>query len=202
MEYPAAYPGVLSVGATDTQGGGFCSFSNRGEGLRLLAPGCDLDGAEPTTGAPNYNYWQGTSEASAIAARGARRARLLPARLVARSGRERPDGSRQRRARHRADLPQRGPRSDRRGRRSGRARGTVELDPGIVSAAGDTIDRDEAHAAIRTPASPTEASQAPPRARPDGTPQRSAGAGPLPRPQRDDRADCACCARFTAPSRA
>ncbi len=68
VEYPAAYPGVLSVGATDTQGGGFCSFSNRGEGLRLLAPGCDLDGAEPTTGAANYDYWQGTSEASAIAA--------------------------------------------------------------------------------------------------------------------------------------
>jgi hypothetical protein len=68
VEYPAAYPGVLSVGATDTQGGGFCSFSNRGEGLRLLAPGCDLDGAEPTTGAFDYNYWQGTSEASAIAA--------------------------------------------------------------------------------------------------------------------------------------
>jgi hypothetical protein len=68
VEYPAAHPGVLSVGATDTQGGGFCSFSNRGEGLRLLAPGCDLDGAEPTTGTPNYNYWQGTSEASAIAA--------------------------------------------------------------------------------------------------------------------------------------
>jgi hypothetical protein len=68
VEYPAAYPGVLSVGATDTQGGGFCSFSNRGEGLRLLAPGCDLDGAEPTSGAPNYNYWQGTSEASVIAA--------------------------------------------------------------------------------------------------------------------------------------
>lgn len=68
VEYPAAYPGVLSVGATDTQGGGFCSFSNRGEGLRLLAPGCDLDGAEPASGAPNYNYWQGTSEASVIAA--------------------------------------------------------------------------------------------------------------------------------------
>jgi hypothetical protein len=34
----------------------------------LLAPGCDLDGAEPTTGAANYDYWQGTSEASAIAA--------------------------------------------------------------------------------------------------------------------------------------
>ncbi len=69
VEYPAALPWTcLSVGATDTQGGGFCSFSNRGEGLRLLAPGCDLDGAEPTSGAPDYNYWQGTSEASAIAA--------------------------------------------------------------------------------------------------------------------------------------
>ena len=30
VEYPAAYPGVLAIGATDTQGGGFCSFSNRG----------------------------------------------------------------------------------------------------------------------------------------------------------------------------
>lgn len=68
VEYPAAYPGVLSVGATDTQSDGLCSFSNRGVGLRLLAPGCDLDGADPTSGAPNYNYWQGTSEASVIAA--------------------------------------------------------------------------------------------------------------------------------------
>jgi len=70
VEYPAAYPSVLSVGATDSQGGAFCSFSNRGEGLRLLAPGCDLNGADPTSGAPNYNYWQGTSESSAIAAAG------------------------------------------------------------------------------------------------------------------------------------
>jgi hypothetical protein len=68
VEYPAAYPSVLSVGATDSQGGAFCSFSNRGEGLRLLAPGCNLDGADPTSGAPDYNYWQGTSESSAIAA--------------------------------------------------------------------------------------------------------------------------------------
>ncbi len=37
VEYPAAYPRVLSVGATDTQGGGFCSFSNRGEGLRACS---------------------------------------------------------------------------------------------------------------------------------------------------------------------
>jgi hypothetical protein len=68
VEYPAAYPTVLSVSASDTQGGAFCSFSNRGEGLRLLAPGCDLDGADPTSGAHNYNYWQGTSESSDIAA--------------------------------------------------------------------------------------------------------------------------------------
>jgi Subtilase family len=68
VEYPAAYPSVLSVGATDTQGGAFCAFSNRGEGLRLLAPGCDLDGADPTSGAADYNYLQGTSESSAITA--------------------------------------------------------------------------------------------------------------------------------------
>jgi Subtilase family len=68
LDYPAAYPSALSVAASDTQGGAFCSFSNRGEGLRLAAPGCDLNGADPTSGAPNYNYWQGTSESSAIAA--------------------------------------------------------------------------------------------------------------------------------------
>jgi hypothetical protein len=66
VEYPAEYPSVLSVGASDTQGGAFCSFSNRGDGLRMIAPGCDLDGADPTSGEPDYNYWQGTSEASDI----------------------------------------------------------------------------------------------------------------------------------------
>ena len=68
VEYPAAYPSVLSVGADDTQGGALCSFSSRGEGLRLTAPGCDLDGADPNDGEPDYNYWQGTSESSVIAA--------------------------------------------------------------------------------------------------------------------------------------
>ena len=68
LDYPAAYPSVLSVGASDTVGGALCSFSNRGEGLRLLAPGCDLDGANPMNGEANYNYWQGSSEASDIAA--------------------------------------------------------------------------------------------------------------------------------------
>jgi len=64
--YPAALPGVLSVGASDSLSDSFCSFSNRGDGLRMLAPGCDLDGADPTTGTANFNYFQGTSEASTI----------------------------------------------------------------------------------------------------------------------------------------
>jgi hypothetical protein len=68
VEYPAAYPAVLSVAASDTQGGALCSFSNRGEGLRLIAPGCDLDAADPTSGEADYNYWQGSSESSVIAA--------------------------------------------------------------------------------------------------------------------------------------
>jgi hypothetical protein len=66
VDYPAAYPSVLSVGAADAQAGTFCSFSNRGEGLRLIAPGCDLDAADPTSGEAVYNYWQGSSESSVI----------------------------------------------------------------------------------------------------------------------------------------
>jgi hypothetical protein len=68
LDYPAALPDVLSVGATNARMTGFCGFSNRGSGLRLLAPGCDLDAADPTSGVADENYWQGTSEASAIAA--------------------------------------------------------------------------------------------------------------------------------------
>ncbi len=67
VEFPASAPHVLSVGASDTQGGAFCGFSNRGEGLALLAPGCDLNGANPLTGEGDYNYYQGTSEASMLA---------------------------------------------------------------------------------------------------------------------------------------
>jgi hypothetical protein len=78
LDYPAAYPSVLSVGASDTATGELCAFSNRGPGLRMSAPGCDLDGADPLSGAEEYNYWQGSSEASDIAsaALGALRAYL------------------------------------------------------------------------------------------------------------------------------
>lgn len=68
VAYPAAYPTALSVGATDTREQTLCGFSNRGEGLRLLAPGCELDGADPLSGAGVFNYWEGTSESSVIAA--------------------------------------------------------------------------------------------------------------------------------------
>ena len=164
-----------------TRRAAFCSFSNRGEGLRLLAPGCSLDGAEPTTGAPNYNYWQGTSEASAIAAAALDALDSYQPGLSPKATKDLTEADN-----GVLDIAQtfrRWARSDRQGRRSGRAGGTVELDAGIVSAAGGTIGRDEAHAAIRTPASPAEASQAPPGARLVGTPERIAGAGPLPRPQ-------------------
>jgi hypothetical protein len=68
LDYPAAFTAVMSVGATNASSGGTCSFSNAGAGLDLLAPGCELDGADPNTGDANSNYWQGTSESSAIAA--------------------------------------------------------------------------------------------------------------------------------------
>lgn len=63
--YPAALAPVLAVGAADRDGV-ICSFSARGGGLDLLAPGCDVDmalsdGTEPARG-------HGTSHASAFAA--------------------------------------------------------------------------------------------------------------------------------------
>jgi Subtilase family len=66
VEYPAAAPGVLAVAASDTSSGALCSFSNHGEGLQMIAPGCGLDAADPVSGASNYNYTQGTSQASLI----------------------------------------------------------------------------------------------------------------------------------------
>ncbi len=41
LSYPAAYPSVLAVGAVNTEGE-LASFSNRGEGLSLVAPGMDV----------------------------------------------------------------------------------------------------------------------------------------------------------------
>lgn len=70
LEFPASYPGVLAVGAENAADtGSLCSFSARGEGLDLLAPGCDtatggLEGAFQDTGEPNVSM--GTSQASSL----------------------------------------------------------------------------------------------------------------------------------------
>lgn len=61
---PASLPGVLSVGALGS-GGALCSFS--AVGAHLLAPGCGLDGADPSSGTPSQTT-QGTSEASSLVA--------------------------------------------------------------------------------------------------------------------------------------
>lgn len=61
--YPAAYPGVISVGAT-TGGDSLYSWSNRGRWVKLTAPGCAY------TGKPGraWSWWCGTSFASPVVA--------------------------------------------------------------------------------------------------------------------------------------
>jgi hypothetical protein len=75
LESPAAVNGVFAVGAADASSpnlGVFCSFSNRGPQLQVIAPGCGsqsgpesggLDMAFEDDGSPAWG--QGTSEASA-----------------------------------------------------------------------------------------------------------------------------------------
>jgi hypothetical protein len=67
IDSPASSPHVVAVGAGDPNHA-FCPFSNRGQGLGLVAPGCSLDAADPTTGEPNNGVYQGTSPATAITA--------------------------------------------------------------------------------------------------------------------------------------
>jgi Subtilase family len=66
-DYPAAYPPVLAVAASDASGA-YCAFSNRGENVDLLAPGCSIDSADPLDGRPEHDVSQGTSDASVIVA--------------------------------------------------------------------------------------------------------------------------------------
>jgi hypothetical protein len=79
VEYPAAAPGVLGIGATDANPadlGVFCSFTDRGSALSVLAPGCGsqterngggngIDVAFSDDGLPAWAF--GTSEASSVA---------------------------------------------------------------------------------------------------------------------------------------
>jgi subtilisin family serine protease len=69
VTFPAAYPGVISVGATNIKGNR-ASYSNYGGGLDLVAPGGDLNtpgllGGIPTTGGTSLNaFWQGVPDPS------------------------------------------------------------------------------------------------------------------------------------------
>lgn len=56
-DYPASYPGVISVGAIDQQGE-VASFSNYNDRVDLVAPGVDLLSCAPGN---RYDYEQGTS---------------------------------------------------------------------------------------------------------------------------------------------
>jgi hypothetical protein len=72
VQAPASLPGVLGVGADDASratSGAPCSFTNRGTGLSLFAPGCDSESqgieiAFADDGAPAWA--EGTSEATVI----------------------------------------------------------------------------------------------------------------------------------------
>lgn len=62
VEWPAALPSILSVGALGADGA-LCAFA--ASGADLLAPGCDLDVVMPLDGIPAWGA--GSSEASMIA---------------------------------------------------------------------------------------------------------------------------------------
>jgi serine protease len=62
---PAGIAGVFSVGAFDSASGSRCAFSAIGADIE--APGCTIDGADPSTGQPMTTQ-QGTSIASAVTA--------------------------------------------------------------------------------------------------------------------------------------
>jgi hypothetical protein len=66
ISFPAAQPPIVAVGAAGANRAR-CSISNTGPQLALLAPGCDLEEANPVSGAP-LNEYAGTSQATAITA--------------------------------------------------------------------------------------------------------------------------------------
>jgi subtilisin family serine protease/flagellar hook assembly protein FlgD len=72
--YPAAYPQVMAIGATNTATGGRASFSNFGSWVTVAAPGVGITGTTPTAGSiffpslSGYDVGDGTSFSSPIVA--------------------------------------------------------------------------------------------------------------------------------------
>ena len=72
-QYPAAYPGVIAVGAVDTATNKRASFSSYGSWVTLAAPGVNIEGTTPTKGseffpAGRYAKADGTSFSSPLVA--------------------------------------------------------------------------------------------------------------------------------------
>jgi thermitase len=67
VSYPAAYPGVISVGATDSSDA-VASFSSTGLGLAVSAPGVSILTWNPNAGGSMLSYWNGTSFSSPLVA--------------------------------------------------------------------------------------------------------------------------------------
>ena len=67
VAYPAAYPGVISVGATDSNDA-IASFSSTGPGLVLSAPGVSILTLNVTSSEAVPGYWDGTSFSSPMVA--------------------------------------------------------------------------------------------------------------------------------------
>jgi len=72
--YPAAYPQVMAIGATNTATGARASFSNHGSWVTVAAPGVAITGTTPTAGSrfwsttSGYDVADGTSFSSPIVA--------------------------------------------------------------------------------------------------------------------------------------
>lgn len=62
--YPAAFPGVISVGASNNTDRLY-SWSNRGTWVKVAAPGCAYTGS---TGPIRWTWWCGTSFATPVVA--------------------------------------------------------------------------------------------------------------------------------------
>jgi subtilisin family serine protease len=70
MKYPAAFPGVLAVGAVNSASER-AVFSNHGPWVDISAPGVGITSSVPFSGGAGYAAWSGTSMSTAFVSGGA-----------------------------------------------------------------------------------------------------------------------------------